>query len=92
MNTSISPSAFLANYLGADFNPYASTGSLQTPYKVAASPFDSRFVIPGQTPNRGKQPRMPGEGPEIDAVYGKRIKGDAFNIGPGFTGLQLPPA
>ena len=80
-----------ASPLNVNYGTFGTPG--QTPYSVAASPFDPKFVVPGQTPNSGRQPIMPGENrKKIDDVYRNRIKGDALNIGPGFTGLQLPPA
>lgn len=65
----------------------------QTPYSVAGNPFGKDFVIPGQSPNYGKQPIMPGEDREsIDQVYGRRIRGNTLDIAPGSGRVQLPPA
>lgn len=69
---------------------YGKFGS--APYNVAGNPFGPDFEVRGTSPNTGDPTVMPGENlDEIRRVYGTRIKGKAIDIGPGFTGLQLPP-
>jgi hypothetical protein len=93
MNTNISPSVFLEQYLAGGFNPYAANNiSSQPLYDLAGNPFGPDFQIKGTSKNTGRQPLMPGESEEVRKIYGPKFYGDAFDITPGAGRIQLPPA